>query len=134
MDWLLLLFWRRILLALSGFTAATIVTFFPKPRSGSRHYHRLLSENLLGVKDRYALFVSTWRYPPSDLIEVAEKERIASEQLLTSIDGSINLTEFEFSISNIDSKSMGLICHFSISINQGITQLLMYTAKLPDEF
>lgn len=128
-----MVFWRRILLVLIGFTAASLVTFFPKPPSGSRHYRRLLSENLVGVKDRYALFASTWRSPPSDLIEVAEKEGIASEEILTSIVGPVKLTRFEFSTSNIDSKTMGLICHLSISINQGITQLLMYTARLPDE-
>lgn len=94
-----LIFWRRILLVLIGFTAAAIVTFFPKPPSGSRHYRRLLYENLLGVKDRYALFASTWRDPPSDLIEFAEKEGIASEEPLTSIAGPIKLTKFEFSTS-----------------------------------
>lgn len=28
---------------------------------------------------------------------------------------------------------MGLICHLSISINQNITQLLMYTTRLPNK-
>lgn len=75
--------WRRVLLVLIGYTAAAIVTFFPKPPSGSRHVRRLLFKNLLGVKDRYALFASTWRDPSSDLIEIAEKEGIAFYEVLT---------------------------------------------------
>jgi len=42
-----MVFWRRILLVLIGFTAAMIVTFFTKPPSGIRHYRRLLSRIFL---------------------------------------------------------------------------------------
>lgn len=125
--------WRRILLVLIGFAAATIVTFIPKPPSGSRHHRRLLSEQLGSIKDRYALFASTWRNPPSDLADVAEKEALMAEELLVPLDASIKPLKYEFSTSNFDAKTLSQVLHLIISLNQDITQLLLYTNRLSPE-
>ena len=123
-------FWRRLLLVLIGFGASTVVLYFPCPPSGNRHYRRMLSDQLSTVKDRYALFVSTWRSPPDDLSEVAEKEALESEEVLTTIAGPIKLTKLEFSTSNIDTQTLQYACHLCTILNISITQLLLYTQRL----
>jgi hypothetical protein len=123
--------WRRVLLVLIGFTAATIVMFLPRPPSGSRHYRRLLAESLGAAKDQYALFASTWRDPPSDFVEVVEKEAIANGEILTSMEAPIKLTKYEFSTSNFEAKTLSQTLQLCMSINHNITQLLLSTARLP---
>lgn len=126
-------FWRRLLLVLIGFGASTIVTFFPRPPSGNRHYRHLLSDQLATVKDRYALFVSTWRSPPEDLASVVEKEALECEELLTSMAQPIKLTKFEFSTSNIDTRTLTYTCHLCTILNVSITQLVLYSQRLQPE-
>ncbi|RSL98392.1 hypothetical protein CEP52_010374 [Fusarium oligoseptatum] len=100
-------FWRRLLLVLCGFAVAAVATAFPRPPSGSQQYRFLLSDQISAVNDRYVLLVSTWRSPPDDLVDVMEKEALASEKLLHSLIRPISLTKYEFSTSNIDSKTLG---------------------------
>ncbi|KAH8897286.1 hypothetical protein GQ53DRAFT_743052 [Thozetella sp. PMI_491] len=127
------LFWRRVLLVMIGFAASTFVMFFPRPPSGSRHYRHVLSDQLSAIKDRYALFVSAWRSPPADLVEVVEKEGIVSDEVLTALVGPIRLTKFEFSTSNIDSATLSQVCDLCLSMNIHMTQLVLYVEKLPAE-
>ena len=126
-------FWRRLLLVLIGFGASTVVTFFPRPPSGNRHYSHLLSDQLSTVKDRYALFVSTWRSPPDDLNTIVEKEALKAEEVLTTITGPIKLTKLEFSTSNIDTKTLEYACHLCTILNISITQMVLYTQRLSAE-
>jgi uncharacterized membrane protein YgaE (UPF0421/DUF939 family) len=126
-------FWRRLLLVLVGFGAGVVVTFFPRPPSGNRHYRHELAQQLGSIKDRYALFVSTWRSPPEDLAATVEKEALESEELLTEMAGPIKLTKFEFSSSNIDTKTLSYVCHFCTTLNVSITQLVLYSQRLSSE-
>jgi hypothetical protein len=78
-------FWRRLLLVLIGYAASSIVMLFPRPPSGNKHYREMLSHQITTVKDRYALFASTWRSPDDDYLEVVEKEAIICEEILVSL-------------------------------------------------
>ncbi|KAE8440859.1 hypothetical protein EG329_006376 [Mollisiaceae sp. DMI_Dod_QoI] len=127
------IFWKRLVLVLVGFAAAVIVNFLPKPPSANRHYRRLLSESLASVRDRYALFASNWSDPAPDLREVAEREALACGEVLLSITGPIQLTRLEFSTSNFDANTLSQICQLCTVLNQSITQLLIYTVRLPAE-
>ncbi|KAL1869618.1 hypothetical protein Daus18300_005472 [Diaporthe australafricana] len=99
------IFWRRLLLVLVGFGAATIVLFFPRPPSGSRHYRELLARQIATVKERYALYLSTWQDAPADLIQVMQAEFFLSQGTLEASLPSIAQLKFEFSTSNIDSSA-----------------------------
>ncbi|KAK6065548.1 hypothetical protein SCUP234_12523 [Seiridium cupressi] len=123
-------FWRRLLLVLIGFAASTIVMFLPRPPSGSRHYRELLSEQLRSVKERYALFASTWISPPSDLVEVCETEALLSQEILEASIQPITLLKFEFSSSTINTTALLKVCNICIDINSQITQLVLYTNRL----
>jgi hypothetical protein len=125
------IFWRRILLVLIGFLASTVVTFLPRPASGNKHYRDLLSGQISSVADRYALFVSTWSSPPDDLVEVIEKESIASDELLSSLLEPIRNTKYEFTTSNIDTDTLIKAHHLCANLNIYMTQLLVYNEKLP---
>ncbi|EXK24706.1 hypothetical protein FOMG_18584 [Fusarium oxysporum f. sp. melonis 26406] len=125
------IFWRRILLVLIGFGAATFVNFFPRPPSANRHYRCLLAEQIAALKDRYALFVSVWRSPPDDLLEVAEEEAMVSEEVIESLFDPIKLTNLEFSTSNIDTDTLSKTCLLVRNLNLYLTQLLVDTARLP---
>ncbi|CAG9990957.1 unnamed protein product [Clonostachys byssicola] len=124
-------FWRRILLVLIGFGAAVLIALLPRPLSGNRHYRQILSSQISSVRDRYALLISTWRSPPEDLVEVVEKESTVSEELLNSIAQPIEKTRFEFSTSNIDTKTLSLSNHLCNNLNIYITQLTLTVTKLP---
>ncbi|KAF7542177.1 hypothetical protein G7Z17_g11813 [Cylindrodendrum hubeiense] len=126
-------FWRRLLLVITGFVAAAIVQFVPKPPSGNDHYRTLLAEQLSTVKDRYALYASTWRSPPNDLVETIEKEALISQELLHSLIQPIKRTKYEFSTSNIDTATLEQVRALSNVLNRRITQLLLCTQKLPLE-
>jgi hypothetical protein len=126
-------FWHRLVLVLIGFAAAIIVNFLPRPPSANRHYRRVLAESLGSARDRYALFASSWTDPASDLMEVAEREALAIGEVLFSIAGPIKLTKLEFSTSNIDADTLSQACQLCIAMNQSITQLLLYTARLSPE-
>lgn len=123
-------FWRRLLLVLIGFGASTLVTFFPRPPSGNRHYRHMLCDEMSKIRDRYALFVSTWLTSPEDLSSVLENEALVSEEILTSIAGPIRLTKFEFSSSNIDTQTLEYACHLLTILNISITELVIYTQRL----
>ncbi|KAK7730262.1 hypothetical protein SLS63_005832 [Diaporthe eres] len=99
-------FWRRILLVLVAFGAATVVLFFPRPPSGSRHYRELLSRQIGTVKERYALYLSTWKDAPADLAQVVEAEYFMSQGILEASVPAIEQLKFEFSTSNIDSATL----------------------------
>ncbi|RDW62426.1 hypothetical protein BP6252_11859 [Coleophoma cylindrospora] len=123
-------FWRRVVLVLTGFAAAVIVTFLPRPPSANRHYRRVLADTLATVQDRYALFASSWKDPAPDLRKVAEQEALAVGETLLSIVGPIKLTGFEFSTSNFNTDSLSQVCHLCIALNQNMTQLLVYSTRL----
>ncbi|RDW66627.1 hypothetical protein BP5796_09376 [Coleophoma crateriformis] len=123
-------FWRRVVLVLTGFAAAVIVTFLPRPPSANRQYRRVLADTLATVQDRYALFASSWKDPAPDLREVAEQEALAVGEILLSIIGPIKLTSFEFSTSNFNTDSLSQVCHLCIALNQSMTQLLVYSTRL----
>lgn len=125
------IFWRRILLVLVGFGAATIVLFFPRPPSGSRHYRELLSRQIASVKERYALYLSTWQDAPADLVQVMEAEYFSSQGLLEASIPSIEQLKFEFSTSNIDSTTLSRVCVLCCDLNTHITQLVLQTRRLP---
>lgn len=125
------IFWRRVLLVLVGFGAATLVLFFPRPPSGSRHYRELLSRQIATVKERYALYLSTWQDAPADLVQVTEAEFFLSQATLEASVPSIMLLKFEFSTSNIDSATLSAACALCCSLNTHITQLVLQTRRLP---
>lgn len=124
-------FWRRILLVLVGFGAATVVLFFPRPPSGSRHYRELLSRQIGTVKERYALYLSTWQAAPADLVQVVEAEYFMSQGILEASIPSIHQLKFEFSTSNIDSVTLSRVCILCCDLNTHITQLILQTRRLP---
>lgn len=125
------IFWRRILLVLVGFGAATVVLFFPRPPSGSRHYRELLSRQIATVKERYALYLSTWQDAPADLVQVVEAEYFMSQGILEASVPSIEQLKFEFSTSNIDSVTLSRVCVLCCDLNTHITQLVLQTRRLP---
>lgn len=127
------IFWRRLLLVLIGFAASTVIMFLPRPPSGSRYHRQLFADSLSSIKDRYALFVSTWRNPPADLTEVIEKEGILSDEILRPLVASTKLLKFEFSTSNINAETLGMVCELCMDMNLHITQLILSTAKLSHE-
>ncbi|ETS81358.1 hypothetical protein PFICI_06360 [Pestalotiopsis fici W106-1] len=126
-------FWRRLLLVLIGFAASAIVMFLPRPPSGHRHYRDLLSSQLSSFKERYALFVSTWEDPPADLVEVVEREGLLSQEVLETSIQPMTLLKFEFSSSNLDSRTLVAVGKLCIDLNTTITQLLVYARRLTSE-
>ncbi|KPM38860.1 hypothetical protein AK830_g7716 [Neonectria ditissima] len=126
-------FWRRVVLVFAGFGGTLIVNFLPKPPSANRHYRHLLADSLVSVRDRYALFASNWKDPAPDLRELAEEESLAVGEALSAISGPIKLTVLEFSSSNFDSRTLGQVCQLCMLLNQAVTQLLLYTARLSDQ-
>ncbi|KAJ0335362.1 hypothetical protein COL922a_009337 [Colletotrichum nupharicola] len=125
------IFWRRVLLVLVGNASAMLIGLFPRPMTGSRQYRHILSTSLLGVKDRYALLVSTWRMPPEDLVQFIEKETAMCDGILDAIGRPIELTKFEFSTSNIDSETLRRATYLCRSINASLAELGLYMTELP---
>ncbi|KAK7423681.1 hypothetical protein QQX98_000871 [Neonectria punicea] len=126
-------FWRRVVLVFAGFAGTLIVNFLPKPPSANRHYRHLLADSLVSVRDRYALFASNWKDPAGDLRELAEEESLAVGEALSAISGPIKLTVLEFSSSNFDSETLSQVCQLCMLLNQAVTQLLVYTARLSEQ-
>ncbi|KAF2997210.1 hypothetical protein E8E14_001560 [Neopestalotiopsis sp. 37M] len=126
-------FWRRLLLVLVGFAASLLVMFFPRPPSGSEHYREFLSGQLCSIKERYALFISTWKSQPSDLIEVVESEALSSQEALEASLKPIEHLRYEFSSNNVDSATMLQVCKSIVDMNAHITQLVTYTNRLSPE-
>lgn len=124
-------FWRRTLLVLIGFMASAIVIFVPRPPSASRHYRRVLSSTIRSSKDLYALYVTSWSHSYSDLKETSEKQILANGETLSSIAGPINLLKFEFSSSNFDAETLTHVTNLCMTINQNLSQLLIYSPLLP---
>ncbi|CAG7566221.1 unnamed protein product [Fusarium equiseti] len=124
-------FWRRLLLVLIGFGAAVLVALLPRPLSGNRHYRQIMSSQLSSVKDRYALFVTVWRAPPADFVEVMEKEATTSEEVFNSIALPIQKTKFEFSTSNLDTETLSIANHLCTNLNVFLTQFSLTLMKLP---
>ncbi|KAI8181247.1 hypothetical protein K4K54_002172 [Colletotrichum sp. SAR 10_86] len=125
------IFWRRVLLVLVGNASAMLIGLFPRPMTGSRQYRHILSTSLLGVKDRYALLVSTWRMPPEDLVQFIEKETAMCDGILDAIGRPIELTKFEFSTSNIDTETLRRATYLCRSINASLSELGLYMTELP---
>ena len=126
-------FWRRTLLVLIGFTASAIVIFFPRPPSASRHYRRMLSSSIRSSKDLYALYVASWSHEYEDLKETAEKQVLATSEQLSSIVGPIGMLKFEFSSSNFDAETLTHVTQSCMTINQNLSQLLVYSNLLPQD-
>ncbi|KAI3580726.1 hypothetical protein IWW34DRAFT_846893 [Fusarium oxysporum f. sp. albedinis] len=122
-------FWRRVVTVLVGIAGALIVNFIPKPPSANRHYRHLLSDTLVNIGDRYALFASSWKDPAPDLRQVAEEEALAIGEILLTISGPIKLTVFEFSSSNFDTRTLALVCNQCMILNHNITLRLQYTSR-----
>lgn len=127
-----MVFWKRLVLVFIGFAGTLVVNFLPKPPSANRHYRYLLADTLVSIRDRYALFASNWRDPAPDLHDVVQEEAIAVGEALLAISGPIKLTVLEFSSSNFDTKTLVLVCNQCMLLNQNLTQVLLYTAKLSD--
>ncbi|CAI0654532.1 unnamed protein product [Colletotrichum noveboracense] len=125
------IFWRRVLLVLVGNASAMLIGLLPRPMTGSRQYRHILSTSLLGVKDRYALLVSTWRMPPGDLVQFIEKETAMCDGILDAIGRPIELTKFEFSTSNIDTETLRRATYLCRSINASLAELGLYMTELP---
>jgi len=126
-------FWRRALLVMIGFTASAIVIFIPRPPSASRHYRRVLSSTIRSSKDLYALFVTSWSHEYSDLKETSEKQILINAETLGAIAGPIGLLKFEFSSSNFDTETLTHVTALCMTINQSLSQLLMYSVYLPQD-
>lgn len=126
-------FWRRALLVVIGFTASAIVTFFPRPPSASRHYRRVLSSTIRNSKDLYALYVTSWSRDYTDMQETSEKNTLANYKTLAEIAGPINLLKFEFSSSNFDAATLTHVVNLCMTINQCLSQLMVYSKALPQD-
>jgi hypothetical protein len=124
------IFWRRLLLVLMGFGAASIVVFFPRPPSANRHYRRLLSESLGILQNRYSLFVHNARIPVADIEAIAVKAAIDTGIILLDIQPRIPLAAFELSSSSIDTKTLETICSLCLDLNNGMTELLLHVPRL----
>jgi hypothetical protein len=124
-------FWRRTLLVMIGFTASAIVIFVPRPPSASRHYRRILSSTIRSSKDLYALYVTSWSHEYPDLKETSEKQILTINETLASIAGPIGLLKFEFSSSNFDAETLTHVTNLCMTINQSLSQLLIYSPLLP---
>jgi hypothetical protein len=114
-----------------GFTASAIVIFIPRPPSASRHYRRILSSTIRSNKDLYALFVTSWSHEYSDLKETSEKQILTDSETLEAIAGPIGLLKFEFSSSNFDVVTLTHVTNLCMTINQSLSQLLVYSSLLP---
>jgi hypothetical protein len=126
-------FWRRALLVMIGFTASAIVIFIPRPPSASRHYRRVLSSTIRSSKDLYALYVMSWSHEYSDLKETSEKQILTNSETLGAIAGLIGLLKLEFSSSNFDAETLTHVTNLCMTINQSLSQLLVYSNVLPQD-
>ncbi|KIW35967.1 uncharacterized protein PV06_11729 [Exophiala oligosperma] len=126
-------FWRRALLVMIGFTASAIVIFIPRPPSASRHYRRVLSSTIRSSKDLYALYVTSWSHAYSDLKETSEMQILTNSETLAAIAGPIRLLKFEFSSSNFDAETLTHVTNLCMTINQSLSQLLMYSNLLAQD-
>jgi hypothetical protein len=124
-------FWRRTLLVIIGFTTSAIVIFIPRPPSASRHYRRILSRTIRSNKDLYALYVASWSHEYPDLKETTEKQILINSETLASIAGPVLLLKFEFSSSNFDAATLTHVTNLCMTINQSLSQLLVYSSLLP---
>lgn len=125
-------FWRRLVLVLVGVAAATVVQFFPRPPSATRHVCRSLSKTIRSLSDHYALLLTCWGHPEHrETGQIAHQISIDQAEKLISLNGPIGLLRFEFSSSLLDShtlKQVQSLCH---ELNQNIGRLLFLSASLP---
>lgn len=122
--------WRRALLVIIGFSAAAIVTFFPRPPSATRDVAKSLARSLRNAKDNYALLLTTWDAPPKDLIPVVEKTNLAQFEALAALPPHIALLKFEFSSSNLDPSTLSEVVKQCTAISSNLTQLFYYSNAL----
>lgn len=141
------IFWRRTLLVIVGFAASTIVMYFPRPPSASRHYRRVLSRTLSGYQDLYALLVAnfittehekphpnTQTTPTSGMMTALEKITLSTSETLEEILDPIDLLRFEFSSTDFTAAGLSKITKLAMSINFNMFQLFYYGASLPVTF
>jgi hypothetical protein len=124
-------FWRRTLLMIIGFTTSAIVILIPRLPSALRHYRRILSRTIRSNKDLYALCVASWSHEYPDLKETSEKQILTTSETLASIVGPFLLWKFEFSGSNFDAATLTHVTNLCTTINQSLSQLLVYSSLLP---
>lgn len=127
------MFWRRTLLVLIGFAAATIVTFVPRPPSAGRHYRRVLGDTLSQFSDLYALLAISWSKPPPDLLAVSVKHLLAISGTLASIKGPIQLLKLEYSRSDLDAETLSVVVGLCEIMTNSIGQMLEYAPSLPPD-
>ncbi|KAK9238709.1 hypothetical protein V1525DRAFT_418325 [Lipomyces kononenkoae] len=132
-------FWRRLVLVIVGFLAATVVQLFPTPPSASRHVSKSLSLAICALSDRYALMLSYWgRIRPTssseEIQKIAEKISIDLGEELHALSGPIALVRLEFSSSPFDSASLQKVKSLCQDIDQSLGLLLSFTSILPLEF
>ncbi|KAH7311422.1 hypothetical protein B0I35DRAFT_452695 [Stachybotrys elegans] len=126
-------FWKRLVLVLIGFAAATVAQIFPRPPSATRHISKTLSNTANTLCDHYALLLSHWgrRGSHSPLGAVAEEISIGVSESLASVDGMLALLRYEISGSPFDQASLRQIQGHLSGINHALRRLLDLSASLP---
>lgn len=127
-------FWRRLLLVIIGFGAATLVQMFPRPPSAARFFRQTLATTLNTVKNQYALLSATRQNKPKDFEAVVQETGLSLAKTLVEIEPRMLLTKFELSTSNIGPDALINICQLCMSLNQSLAQLMVYSSRLPDQF
>lgn len=125
------MFWHRLVLVLTGFAAALIVQVFPVPPSASHHICKSLSNALRTLSDHYALMLSYWNQPGSNVGLVSAKTSIEVDELLSSLEGSIALLRLEFSSSPFESQSVAQVNLLCQEMNWALARLLYLSVPLP---
>lgn len=121
------------MLVIIGFSAAAIVTFFPRPPSATRDVAKSLARNIRNAKDNYALLLTSWHAPPKDLLPVVEKTNLAAFEALAALPPHIAMLKFEFSSSNLDPDTLSEVVKQCTAISSNLTQLFYYSTALEPE-
>lgn len=118
---------------MTGFAAALIVQVFPILPSASRHICKSLSNALQTLSDHYALVLSCWNQPDSNVGLVSERVSIKVDELLSSLESSIALLRLEFSSSPFGSQSLAQLNSICQEMNWALGRLLCLSVSLPVE-
>ncbi|KAL2838093.1 hypothetical protein BJY01DRAFT_237597 [Aspergillus pseudoustus] len=128
-------FWKRLVLVLTGVAAALVVQMFPSPPSAARHVSRTLSKSLREISDHYALLLSVWENPiKNDGQAVAEPLTLGLAYSLLDLEGLIKLLRFEVSSSWFTSSNTDQVKDLCLTLNREIGRLLSLSSSLPLEY
>ncbi|KAL1847746.1 hypothetical protein Plec18170_008407 [Paecilomyces lecythidis] len=125
-------FWHRLVLVIIGVCASIIVQIFPRPPSAVRHVQNSLSTAIRRLSDHYALTLSTWGNPETDMRFICRQLALELYESLSLLDGPIALLGWEFSSSPWDSTMMRQVKTLCDDINLALASLTIKSVDLPE--